>query len=222
MIGLVGRKIGMSRIFMETGEVVPVSVIEVLPHHVTQVKTQEKEGFRAVQVTTGTQKRSRVTKPLKGHFVKAGVEAGRGLWEFRLPGENEHSYQAGQVLSLGDLFQVGQYVDVRGSSRGKGFAGAVKRHNFRTQDATHGNSLSHRAPGSIGQNQTPGRVFKGKKMAGHMGNACVAVLNLRIIRMEEHLLLLSGAVPGHPGSDLIITPAVKKAPVTIGAAAPAA
>ena len=207
MIGLVGRKVGMTRIFTEDGVSVPVTVIEIEANRVTQVKTLETDGYSAIQVTTGSKKASRVTKPEAGHFVKAGVEAGRGLWEFRIEGEE---FTLGQEINV-DVFADVKKVDVTGTSKGKGFAGTVKRWNFRTQDATHGNSLSHRVPGSIGQNQTPGRVFKGKKMAGHMGAERVTVQSLEVVRVdaERKLLLVKGAVPGATGSDLIVKPAVK-------------
>ena len=168
-IGVVGRKVGMTRIFTEEGVSIPVSVIEVEPNRVTQLKSADTDGYRAVQVTVGSRRASRVTKQAAGHFAKAGVEAGRGLWEFRLNDGEGDDLAAGSEIKV-DIFEAGQKIDVTGTSIGKGFAGTVKRHNFHMQDATHGNSLSHRAPGSIGQNQTPGRVFKGKKMAGHMGN----------------------------------------------------
>lgn len=209
-IGVIGRKLGMTRVFTEDGASLPVTVIEVAPNRVTQVKTAETDGYRAVQVTTGTRKASRVTRPLAGHFAKAGVEAGRGLWEFRLDdGEGEDLAPAAEIKV--DIFENGQKVDVTGISIGKGFAGGVKRHHFRTQDATHGNSLSHRAPGSIGQCQTPGRVFKGKRMAGHMGAVQRTMQNLEIVRVdaERNLLLVKGAVPGAKGGDVIVRPAVK-------------
>ncbi len=209
-IGVIGRKLGMTRVFTEDGASLPVTVIEVAPNRVTQVKTADSDGYRAVQVTTGTRKASRVTRPLAGHFAKAGVEAGRGLWEFRLDeGEGEDLAPAAEIKV--DIFADGQKVDVTGVSIGKGFAGGVKRHNFRTQDATHGNSLSHRAPGSIGQCQTPGRVFKGKRMAGHMGAVQRTMQNLEIVRVdaERNLLLVKGAVPGAKGGDVIVRPAVK-------------
>jgi len=207
-IGLIGRKLGMSRIFTETGNTIPVTVIEVLPNRITQVKTQEKEGYNAIQITTGTKRASRVNKPSAGHFAKAGLEAGRGLWEFRI--DDAENYSIGQDITV-DLFQVGQRVDVIGTSKGKGFQGAVKRHNFRTQDATHGNSVSHRAPGSIGQNQTPGRVFKGKKMAGHMGAKRCTMQNIEVVRVDKdrQLLLVRGAVPGSKSGDVIIKLSVK-------------
>ncbi|KGQ70500.1 50S ribosomal protein L3 [Chelonobacter oris] len=207
MIGLIGRKVGMTRVFTEAGVSIPVTVIEIEANRVTQVKTLETDGYSAIQVTTGAKKASRVTKPEAGHFVKAGVEAGRGLWEFRTNGEE---FTLGQEINV-DVFADVQKVDVTGTSKGKGFAGTVKRWNFRTQDATHGNSLSHRVPGSIGQNQTPGRVFKGKKMAGHLGAERVTVQSLEVVRVdaERKLLLVKGAVPGATGSDLIVKPAVK-------------
>ncbi|KAE9531076.1 MULTISPECIES: 50S ribosomal protein L3 [Testudinibacter] len=207
MIGLIGRKVGMTRVFTEAGVSIPVTVIEIEANRVTQVKTLETDGYSAVQVTTGSKKASRVTKPEAGHFVKAGVEAGRGLWEFRTEGEE---FTLGQEINV-DVFADVKKVDVTGTSKGKGFAGTVKRWNFRTQDATHGNSLSHRVPGSIGQNQTPGRVFKGKKMAGHLGAERVTVQSLEVVRVdaERKLLLVKGAVPGATGSDLIVKPAVK-------------
>ncbi len=209
-IGVVGRKCGMTRIFTEDGAAIPVTVIEVQPNRITQLKTLESDGYRALQITTGTRRASRVTKPLAGHYAKAGVEAGRGLWEFRLEdGEGEDFSVGGEIKA--DIFEAGQKVDVTGTSIGKGYAGGVKRHNFATQDATHGNSLAHRAPGSIGQNQTPGRVFKGKKMSGHMGNVRRSTQNLEVVRVdgERNLLLVKGAVPGAAGGDVIVRPAVK-------------
>ena len=208
MIGLVGKKVGMTRIFTEDGVSIPVTVIEIEANRVTQVKSLENDGYRAVQVTTGAKKANRVTKPEAGHFAKAGVEAGRGLWEFRLAEGQE--FTAGQEISV-EIFADVKKVDVTGTSKGKGFAGTVKRWNFRTQDATHGNSLSHRVPGSIGQNQTPGKVFKGKKMAGHLGDERVTVQSLDVVRVdaERNLLLVKGAVPGATGGDLIVKPAVK-------------
>ncbi len=209
-IGVVGRKIGMTRVFTDEGVSLPVTVIEVEPNKVTQVKTDENDGYRAVQVTTGSRKSKRVTKPMAGHFAKAGVEAGRGLWEFRLDeGEGEELEPKSEIKV--DMFESGQKVDVTGTSIGKGFAGGVKRHNFAMQDATHGNSISHRAPGSIGQCQTPGRVFKGKRMAGHMGAVKRTMQNLEVVRVdgERNLLLVKGAVPGSKGGDVIVCPAVK-------------
>lgn len=206
---LVGRKVGMTRIFTEEGVSIPVTVIEVEDNRVTQVKTLEVDGYSAIQVTTGTKKANRVLKSEAGHFAKAGVEAGRGLWEFPL--EKGEQFAVGDFLTV-ELFAEVKKVDVTGTSKGKGFQGAIKRWNFRTQDMTHGNSLSHRAPGSIGQCQTPGRVFKGKKMAGHMGAERVTVQNLDIVRVDEqrNLILVRGAVPGATGSNVIIKPAVKK------------
>ncbi len=210
MSRLVGRKVGMTRIFTEDGVSIPVTVIEVEANRVTQVRTLEVDGYSAVQVTTGKKKANRVTKPEAGHFAKANVEAGRGLWEFRL--NNDEQFEVGSELTV-ELFADIKKVDVTGTSKGKGFQGAVKRWNFRTQDMTHGNSLSHRAPGSIGQCQTPGRVFKGKKMAGHMGDERVTVQNLEVVRVdaERNLLLIKGAVPGATGSDVVVKPAVKVA-----------
>jgi len=207
MIGLVGKKVGMTRIFTEDGVSIPVTVIEVEANRVTQVKGLDNDGYQAIQVTTGAKKASRVSKPEAGHFAKAGVDAGRGLWEFRTEGED---FSVGQSISV-EIFADVKKVDVTGTSKGKGFAGTVKRWNFRTQDATHGNSLSHRVPGSIGQNQTPGKVFKGKKMAGQLGNERVTVQSLEVVRVdaERNLLLVKGAVPGATGSDLIVKPAVK-------------
>ena len=206
-VGLIGRKCGMTRVFTEEGVSVPVTVIEVEPNRVTQFKTEESDGYRAVQVTVGSRKASRVTKPQAGHFAKAGVEAGRKVAEFRL---DEGEYQVGDVLTA-ELFEAGQLVDVAGQTKGKGFAGTIKRWNFSGQDATHGNSLSHRAPGSIGQCQTPGRVYKGKKMSGHMGDERMTVQSLEVVRVdaERNLLLIKGAVPGATGSDVVVRPAVK-------------
>ncbi len=207
-IGIVGRKSGMTRIFTDDGVSIPVSVIEVVPNRVTQVKNVETDGYSAVQVTVGSRRASRVSSPLAGHFAKANAEAGRGLWELR--NDSQENFEVGSEITV-DTFEVGQKIDVTGSSKGKGFAGVVKRWNFAMQDATHGNSLSHRAPGSIGQCQTPGRVFKGKKMAGHMGSERVTVQNLEVVRVdaERNLLLVKGAIPGAPGSDVIVRPAVK-------------
>lgn len=211
-IGLIGRKCGMTRVFTEAGESVPVTVIEVLPNRVTRVKTADSDGYRAVQVTTGNIKANRLTKPLAGEFRKAGVEAGRGFWEFRLDDSEGDDLAAGSEITVDTLAET-KWVDVVGTSMGKGFAGAIKRHNFSSQRMSHGNSLSHRAPGSIGQNQTPGRVFPGKKMAGHLGNARRTVQNLEVVRVdsEKNLLLIKGGVPGAKGGDLVIRPAVKGA-----------
>jgi len=210
MIGLVGRKVGMTRIFTEDGASIPVTVIECEPNRVTRVITEESDGYRALQVTTGTKKASRVTKPEAGQFAKAGVEAGRGLWEFRLADGEGEDINVADELKV-DVFNEIKKVDVTGTSKGKGFQGGVKRWNFQTQDMTHGNSLSHRANGSIGQNQTPGRVFKGKKMSGHMGAEQVTTQNLEVVRVdaERNLLLIKGAVPGATNSDVIVKPAIK-------------
>jgi large subunit ribosomal protein L3 len=209
-MGIVGRKCGMTRVFTEDGDSIPVTVIEAQPNRITQVKTVENDGYRALQVSAGSRKPSRVTKPQAGHFAAAKVEAGDLMTEFRLDDTDDGEFESGGELKV-DLFQEGQKVDVIGTSIGKGFAGAVKRHNFSMQDATHGNSLAHRAPGSIGQNQSPGRVFKGKKMAGHMGNARRTVQNLVVVRVdaERNLLLIRGAVPGHKGGKVIVRPAIK-------------
>jgi len=208
-IGLVGRKSGMTRVFTEDGASVPVTVIEVEPNRVTRVKDTDSDGYRAVQVTAGSRRANRIGKSEAGHFARAGVEAGRGLWEFRL-GAGDEAPEVGAELTV-KAFAAGQKVDVAGKSRGKGFQGVVKRWNFSMQDATHGNSLSHRAPGSIGQCQTPGRVFRGKKMAGHMGDERVTVQGLEVVRVdiERNLLLVKGAVPGAPGGDVIVRPAIK-------------
>lgn len=208
-IGLIGRKIGMTRVFTTEGQSIPVSVVEVHPNRISQVKDVETDGYNAVQLTGGIKKASRVSKPMAGHFAKASIEAGDMLCEFRL--NSVESYTLGQVLNVADVFQDGQMVDVSSTSKGKGFAGTVKRHNFRTQDATHGNSRSHRVPGSIGQNQTPGRVFKGKKMAGHMGNVRCTTQSLELVRVDvgRNLLLIKGAIPGAPGARVEVKPAVK-------------
>ena len=207
-IGIVGIKCGMARVFTDEGASIPVTVIEATPNRITQVKSVKTDGYSAIQVTKGSVKANRVSKPKAGHFAKANVEAGRRLWEFRTGGDEE--LKVGDALTV-DAFEAGQKVDVCGQSKGKGFAGVVKRHNFRMQDATHGNSISHRAPGSIGQCQTPGRVFKGKKMAGHMGARKVTVQTLEVVRVdnENNLLLVKGAVPGASGGDVVITPSVK-------------
>lgn len=207
---LIGRKLGMTRIFTPSGESIGVSVIELSPIVITDVKTKETHGYNAYQVTTGSRKASRVNKPMTGVYKKAGIEAGRGLWEFRLEDDEPVDLKVGHVFTA-DQFSVGQKVDAIGTSIGHGFTGAIVRWNFRTQGNTHGNSLSNRAPGSIGQNQTPGRVFKGKKMAGRMGNHRVTVQNLEIVRIdsERNVVLIKGAVPGCPGGDIIIRSAVK-------------
>ena len=210
-IGLIGRKAGMTRIFTEEGASVPVTVIEVQPNRVTQVKNAATDGYRAVQVAIGERRPSRVTKPMAGHYARAGVTAGDTLREFRLAeGEGLDLAEGGEILV--SIFAPGQKVDVRGVTKGRGFAGGVKRHNFRMQDATHGNSVSHRAPGSIGQCQTPGRVMKGKRMAGHMGDVNRVQQNLEVIRVdvERNLLLVRGPVPGAEGGRLVVLPSVKK------------
>ncbi len=207
-IGLIGKKIGMTRVFTESGASQPVTVIEVTPNRISQVRTEENDGYHALQVTVGERRANRVTKPMKGHFAKAGVEPGRGVWEFRLeaPVENE----VGSDLTV-EIFSEGQEVDVTGQTIGKGFAGTIKRHHFKGGRATHGNSKAHRLPGSIGQNQDPGKVFKGKKMAGHLGAKQRSQQNLHIVRVdsERNLLLVSGSVPGSKGSNVIVRPAVK-------------
>ena len=207
-IGLVGKKSGMTRIFNEEGASIPVTVIEAAPNRITQIKTDETDGYVAVQVMAGEVKQNRVSKPRAGHFAKANTAAGRGLWEFRSAETEELS--VGGELTV-EQFEVGQKIDIRGISKGKGFAGVIKRWNFSHQDNTHGNSISHRAPGSIGQCQTPGRVFKGKKMSGHMGSVQVTTQNLEVVQVdaEKNLLLVKGAVPGAAGGDVYIRPAVK-------------
>lgn len=209
-IGLVGRKLGMTRVFNEDGKSIPVTVIQVEANRVTQVKNAESDGYNAIQITTGERKASRMSKPEIGHFAKAGVTAGRGLWEFRLEAKELEAYQVGSEIKV-DALEGVKKVDVTGQSKGKGTAGTVKRYNFRTQDFTHGNSRSHRVPGSTGQNQTPGRVFKGKKMVGRMGNERVTVLSLDLVKIdsERNLLLVKGAVPGANNGDVIVRPSVK-------------
>lgn len=209
-IGLVGKKCGMTRVFTEAGASIPVTVVEVDANRITQVKNTDVDGYQAIQVTTGTRRDSRVTAAQKGHFAKAGVKAGRGVWEFRVnDSELEGREIGGEILA--DLFEQGQMVDVTGQSKGKGFQGGVKRHNFSMQDATHGNSVSHRALGSTGQNQSPGKVFKGKKMPGQMGNKRVTVQGLEVISVdaEKGLLVIKGAIPGATGGDVIVRPSVK-------------
>jgi len=204
-IGVIGRKCGMTRVFTEEGESIPVTVVAVEPNVVTQIRTNEKDGYRAIQITTGSKRPGRVNKPLTGHFAKAGVKPGRGLWEFRLDDSEGEGLETGSEIKV-DIFTEGQKIDVSGISIGKGFAGVIKRHNFAMQDATHGNSLSHRAPGSIGQNQTPGRVFKGKKMAGHMGNVKRTIQNLEVVKIDvdRQFILIKGSVPGAKGGDVIV------------------
>ena len=210
-IGVIGRKAGMTRLFTEDGATVPVTVIEVEPNRISQIRTRDTDGYRAVQVTSGSKKASRVNKAMAGHFAKVGVEAGQSVLEFRLDADEGVDLESGKELSV-DMFETGQKVDVRGVSKGKGFAGGIKRHHFRGQDNTHGNSISHRAPGSIGQCQTPGRVFKGKRMAGHMGDVNRCQQNLEVVRVdaERNLLLVKGGVPGSVGGRLIVVPSVKQ------------
>jgi large subunit ribosomal protein L3 len=207
-IGLVGRKSGMTRVFTEEGNSVPVTVVEVQPNRVTQIKTPERDGYSAVQVTAGARKPNRVSKAEAGHYAKANTGAGDGLWEFRTLDLEE--IELGSEIKV-DRFQVGEKVDVTGTSKGKGFQGGVKRHNFSMQDATHGNSISHRAPGSIGQCQTPGKVWKGKKMAGQMGSVRKTVQSLEVVRvdLDNNLLLIKGAVPGATGTNVVVKPAIK-------------
>jgi len=209
-IGVVGRKAGMTRIFTEDGVSIPVSVVEVLPNRITQIKTTDTDGYQAIQVTTGSRRASRVSKPMAGHFAKAGVESGRGLWEFRLGGDETGEMEVGGEISV-SIFEAGQKIDVTGRSIGKGFQGGIKRHNFSTQDMSHGNSVSHRSNGSIGMCQTPGRVIKGKKMSGHMGDVKTTTQSLELVRVdaERGLLLIKGSIPGAKGGDVIIKPAVK-------------
>jgi len=210
-IGLVGRKCGMSRVFTDDGRSIPVTLIEATPNRVTQVKTIETDGYNAVQVCAGAKRAALINKPLAGHYAKAKVEAGRGLWEFRLEAEELAKFAVGGEVKADEVFTVGQKVDVAGISKGKGFQGTIKRHHFTMGDATHGNSLSHRSPGSIGQRQTPGRVFPGKKMSGHMGAVRRSAVNLEVVKIDtdRHLIAIKGSVPGAPGGDVIIRPAVK-------------
>lgn len=208
--GIVGRKLGMTRYFSENGQAIPVTVLEVTPNRVTQIKNEERDGYTAVQVAVGSQKPSRVSRPLLGHYRKAGVEIGRGLWEFRLAASEMADTTVGNLRGA-ERFAVGSIVDVTATSKGKGFAGTIKRHHFAGSDRSHGNSKAHRKPGSIGQNQDPGRVFKGKKMAGHLGNTGVTIQNLEVVRVDadRNVLMLKGAVPGAKGGDVMIRPAVK-------------
>lgn len=210
-LGLLGRKVGMMRLFTDDGDAVPVTVVDVSNNRVTQVKTQENDGYVALQVTFGSRKASRVTKPEAGHLAKAGVEAGEVMGEFRVTEETAGKYAAGSVLPVAELFSVGQKVDVQGTSIGKGFAGTIKRHNFRSQRASHGNSRSHNVPGSISMAQDPGRVFPGKKMTGHMGDETITTQNLDVVRIDEarQLLLIKGAVPGSKGGFVTVRPAIK-------------
>ncbi|MFT5260655.1 MAG: large subunit ribosomal protein L3 [Gammaproteobacteria bacterium] len=207
-LGLVGKKIGMTRVFSEDGDSHPVTVVEMTPNRITQIRTQEIDGYDGIQVTAGTRRPNRVTKPMKGHFSKAGVEAGRGVWEFRV--EAGHEYAAGGEIAM-DLFEEGQFIDVMATSKGKGFQGGIKRHGFGGGRATHGVSKAHRLPGSIGQNQTPGRVFKGKKMAGHMGATQITQQGLVVLKLdtERNVVLVRGSIPGSKGTDVVITPSIK-------------
>ena len=209
-IGIVGRKAGMSRLFTEDGRSIPVTVIEATPNRITQIKTVETDGYTAVQITAGEKRARLVNKPAAGHFAKAKVEAGRGLWEFRIEDKDAGNYEVGTEIKA-DIFSVGQLVDVSGVTKGKGFQGTIKRHHFKMGDATHGNSLSHRSPGSIGQRQTPGRVFPGKKMAGHMGAIQQSMQNLEVVKVdaERGLIAVKGSVPGAPGGDVVVRPASK-------------
>lgn len=208
-IGLIGRKCGMTRVFRD-GVSIPVTVVLITPNHVTQIKTNKTDGYNAIQVTAGIRKACRVNKPLLGHFSKAGVIGGRGLWEFRFSENEKMNFSLGHEIKV-SIFKLGQKIDVSANSKGRGFAGVIRRHHFKSQRATHGNSLAHNAPGSIGQNQTPGKVFKGKKMAGQMGNTRITIHNLVVVRIieEENLLLVRGAIPGSPGGDIMIRPAIK-------------
>ena len=209
-MGLVGRKAGMTRVFTEDGQSIPVTLIEATPNRITQIKTPETDGYSAVQVAAGSKRAALISKPLAGHYAKAKVEAGRGLWEFRVNDGDLGNYQVGSEITA-DIFSVGQVVDVEGVTKGKGFQGTIKRWNFKMGDATHGNSLSHRAPGSIGQRQTPGRVFPGKKMSGHMGDVTQTTQNLQVVKVdaERGLIAVRGAVPGAPGGDVIVRPTSK-------------
>lgn len=209
-IGVIGKKCGMTQLFTEEGVSIPVTVIEIVNNRITQIKTEETDGYSALQVSFGKAKPNRVTKPMAGHYAKAGVEAGCGLWEFRCEPNEREGLALGSEITV-DRFSAGQFVDVTGTSKGKGFAGVIKRYHFATQDATHGNSLSHRAPGSIGQRQSPGRVFKGKRMAGQLGNKRCTIQSQEVVRVdkEHNLILVKGVVPGAPGGEVVITPAVR-------------
>ena len=209
-IGLIGKKQGMTRVFTPEGDSFAVSVVSVLPNTITQIKSVESEGYSSIQVTTGEKKEKHLSKAQQGHFKKSSVNAGEGLWEFRVNSEDLNELQVGSEINL-DIFEEGQKIDVQGKSKGKGFAGTVKRWNFKMQDASHGNSISHRAPGSIGQCQTPGKVWKGKKMSGHMGDVKKTIQNLKIasIDVENNLVLIKGAIPGPTGSNVVLKPAVK-------------
>lgn len=209
VMGLVGTKVGMTRIFTDAGESIPVTVVEVKPNRVVQIKSKEKDGYSALQVTMGCKAASRISKALAGHYAKKSVEPGCGLWEFRV--DDLNGLEVGKEFTV-ETFKTGQKIDVRGITKGKGFAGVIKRHHFSSQDASHGNSLSHRAPGSIGQRQSPGRVFKNKRMAGHLGDKFRTIQTLEVARVDgdRNLLLIKGAVPGAQGGTVIILPAVKQ------------
>ena len=209
-IGLIGKKQGMTRVFTPEGDSFAVSVVSVLPNTITQIKSVESEGYSSIQVTTGDKKEKHLSKAQQGHFKKSSVNAGEGLWEFRVNSDDLNEFQVGSEINL-DIFEEGQKIDVQGKSKGKGFAGTVKRWNFKMQDASHGNSISHRAPGSIGLCQTPGKVWKGKKMSGHMGDVKKTIQNLKIasIDVENNLVLIKGAIPGPTGSNVVLKPAVK-------------
>ena len=209
-LGIVGRKAGMSRVFTEDGKSIPVTLIEATPNRITQIKTLGSDGYSAVQVAVGSKRASLINKPEAGHLAKAKVEAGRGLWELRIEADKLGDFTVGGEIKA-DIFEVGQMVDVEGVTKGKGFQGTIKRHNFKMGDATHGNSLSHRAPGSLGQRQTPGRVFPGKKMSGHMGHVTQTTQNLQVVKVdaERGLIAVKGAVPGAPGGDVIVRPTSK-------------
>ena len=209
-LGLVGRKVGMTRLFTESGDSIPVTVLDVSDNRVTQIKTDETDGYSAVQVAFGKRRANRINKALAGHFAKAGVEGARGMREFRVNADQLSNLEVGGQIGV-DLFEAGQYVDVSGTTKGKGYAGSIKRHNFSSQRASHGNSISHNAPGSTGMNQDPGRVFAGKRMAGHLGSVRRTAQNLQVVRVdaERNLLLIKGPVPGADGSDVVVLPAVK-------------
>lgn len=219
-MGLIGRKCGMTQIYAENGTAIPVTLIEVLPNRVVQIKTNERDGYESVQMTTDTKSSSRLNKAEAGHFAKANVEPGKGLWEFTLKDKDEAGEKnelikdllPGKEITVDQFFKLGEWVDVTGTNKGKGFAGVIKRHHFATQDATHGNSLSHRAPGSIGQRQSPGRVFKGKKMCGQLGNHRCTIQSLEVVKIDpkRHLLHIKGAIPGAPGGHVIVRPAIRK------------
>ena len=223
-IGLVGRKVGMTRIFTDDGGTLPVTVLDVSDNHVTQIKTAEKDGYAAVQVAFGKRRATRVTKAIAGHLAKAGVEAGHTLREFRAPVDQLADLKVGAKIGVESVFKVGQKVDVQGVTIGKGFAGVIKRHHFHSQRASHGNSISHKTPGSTGQNQSPGHVFPGKRMPGHLGDKQRTISNLIVVRVdaERQLLLVKGSVPGSKGRDLVVRPAVKISRPTVQQAKPAA